>query len=104
MKPGECRPSAHFPKSALHRPNTFSRTSESHGHQQIHDSSAAFNLKSLNRILQRVSQGLRIGGTRRSRNHLTKHPASVPISGVRVIVRQPVLRTSESKDTSNLLL
>jgi hypothetical protein len=28
------------------------------------DSSAAFDLKSLNPILQRVSQGLQIGGTR----------------------------------------
>src|SRR5215472_4466177 len=55
--------SGHFPKSALHRRNTFSRTSESYGHRQIHDSSAALDLKSLNRILQRVSQGLQIGGT-----------------------------------------
>jgi hypothetical protein len=54
---------AHFPKSALHRHNTFLRTSESYGHQQIYDSSAAFDPKSLKPILQRESQGLRIGGT-----------------------------------------
>jgi hypothetical protein len=33
-----CRDSltrAHFPKSALHRRNTFPRTSESYGHEQI---------------------------------------------------------------------
>ncbi|HEY1979597.1 MAG TPA: hypothetical protein VGH13_05890, partial [Xanthobacteraceae bacterium] len=58
---------AHFPKAAPHRRDTFSRPSESYGHQQIHDSSAAFDLKSLNRILPRVSQGLQIGGTSRLR-------------------------------------
>jgi hypothetical protein len=47
---------AHFPKSAIRRRNTFSRTSE------IYDSRAAF-LKSLKSIMPRVSQGLQIGGT-----------------------------------------
>jgi hypothetical protein len=55
--------SAHFPKSALHRRDTFSRTSESYGHQKIRDSRAAFDLKSLNPILPHVSQGLQIGGS-----------------------------------------
>jgi hypothetical protein len=31
-RPPDAIPSAHFPKSALHRRNTFSRTSESYGH------------------------------------------------------------------------
>ena len=39
--------SAHFPKSALHSRDTVSRTSESYGHSQTYDSSAAFDLKSL---------------------------------------------------------
>jgi len=54
---------AHVPKSAPHRRNIFSRTPESYGHQQIYDSSAAFDLKSLNPILRRMRQGLQIGGT-----------------------------------------
>jgi hypothetical protein len=44
-------------------PHAPSRTSESHGHWQVYDSSAAFDLTSLNPILPRVSQGLQIGGT-----------------------------------------
>ena len=57
-----------FRSPRSHRRDTFSRTSESYGHQQIHDSSAAFDLKPLNPIFQRVSQGLQIGGTRGSAN------------------------------------
>src|SRR5262249_18357041 len=49
--------SAHFPTSALHRRDTFSRTSESHGLQQIYNSSAAFDLKSLNPILAASESG-----------------------------------------------
>src|SRR5690242_10347738 len=44
-------------------PRSRSRTSESYGHQQIYDSSAPFDLKSLSRTSPQMSQGLQIGGT-----------------------------------------
>jgi hypothetical protein len=41
----------------------LSRTSESHGHWQTYDSSAAFDLKSLRQTSRQAVQGLQIGGT-----------------------------------------
>jgi len=57
------RSSAHFPKSALHRRNTSFADFGKLWALQMYESSAAFDLKSLNPILPRVSQGIQIGGT-----------------------------------------
>jgi len=46
---GSCT-SGRFPKFVLHLPRDRSRTSESHGHWQIYDSSAAFDPKSLSPV------------------------------------------------------
>jgi hypothetical protein len=55
--------SADFPKFVLHLSAHLSRTSESHGHQQIHDSSAAFRFEVPGSNVPLAPQELQIGGT-----------------------------------------
>ena len=89
LSPCDRAASAHFPKSALHRRNTFSRTSESYGHWQIYNSSAVFDLKSLNPILPRVCQGLQIGGT--SEHRLIRKNDAAAFSGRRISCQAKVM-------------
>jgi hypothetical protein len=58
------RASAHFPKFVHHFSNYLLRTSESYGHQQTYDSSAAFRFEVPGFISPLAVQGLQIGGTR----------------------------------------
>jgi hypothetical protein len=54
------------------------RTSERHGHSQAHNSSAAFDLKSLNPISPRASQGLQFGGTGHDWHQLSPFCGDLP--------------------------
>ena len=54
---------AHFPKFVLPLSTYLSRTSESNGHWQTYDSSAAFPFEVPERSLPRVVQELQMGGT-----------------------------------------
>jgi len=56
--------SAHFPKFVLHLRTHLSRTSESYGHWQIYNSSAAFLFEVPESNSPLVVQELQIGGTR----------------------------------------
>src|SRR6516164_5351890 len=65
-------PDAHFPKFVLHLSAHLSRTSESYGHQQIHDSSAAFLFEVPEQSSSLVVQELQIGGTSATVRHLRR--------------------------------
>src|SRR5207245_11400770 len=55
--------SAHFPKCALSRGNCLLRTSESQGHWQIYDSSAAYRFEVSGMKSRLALQRLQIGST-----------------------------------------
>jgi hypothetical protein len=64
--------SAHFPKFVLRLSTHLSRTSESQGHQQIYDSSAAFPFEVPERHLPLVVQELQMGGARTDSQKLVR--------------------------------
>jgi hypothetical protein len=67
--------SAHFPKFVLHLSTHLSRTSESHGHQQTYDSSAALPFCSSWMNSPLVVQELQMGGA--SAKNASKRVTSV---------------------------
>jgi MFS transporter, YNFM family, putative membrane transport protein len=65
---------AHFPKFVHHLSTHLSRTSESYGHQQISDSSAAFLFEVPEQNSPLVVQELQIGGTSAAIEHWRNPP------------------------------